>query len=75
MNPFENFHIINEYKQNQKRIYVSEYNGHKYIHFREYFKPDDKDEFIPTKKGMTLFGNQENIQKVIEALQEIIKEI
>ena len=53
------------------RISENEYQDHKYIDIRQYYK-DDNGEFKPTKKGITF--PPDLLEDVIEGLQKIKRE-
>ena len=52
----------------QMRVQKKEYKGVSYIDIRVFFKPDNADEYIPTKKGITF--NAELLPKVLMALSQ-----
>jgi hypothetical protein len=67
--------LITEIDKNTKekiRVSIDEFRGHKFISVRVYFE-DDKGQWLPTKKGITLNG--ETIDPVIEALQKGSKKL
>ncbi len=71
----EEFIIIgNEDAPKQKRIYVSEFNGKKYLHLREFYRSDKDDKYFPTKKGITFKVEGTELDEVMEAINSFKEE-
>ena len=52
-------------------VYASEYNGKEYLHVREHFLSDDGNEWLPSKKGITLRESVQ-IEELITALRNAL---
>jgi hypothetical protein len=48
------FDPIQKKDDTQLRITIKSYKEHEYIDIREYWKPPNNDQYLPTKKGVTL---------------------
>lgn len=65
----DNFKQVGGTPTQQKRAYIAEYKGKKYLHIREWYEDKNDGTFKPSPKGITL--NPEEIQILIDALTEI----
>ena len=54
-------------------VSVDEYNGRKFLSLREWFKPEDKPEWLPTKKGLTIRTGE--LDRFIQAINAAKKEL
>ncbi|MFA5628780.1 MAG: transcriptional coactivator p15/PC4 family protein [Dehalococcoidales bacterium] len=55
--------LIHSFQKNSKeqiRIMLNEYKGTKYIDIRIFFMGKDREEYFPSKKGITLSENKYN---------------
>ena len=56
-------------------IILDEYNGRKYLDVREFYMPDDSDEWIPTKRGIRLDASQfSRLMQTLESNKDVIGE-
>lgn len=49
-------------------VSINHFQGNLYLDIRLFYKPDDKDDFLPTRKGISL--SVEHIDKIIGALEK-----
>ena len=60
-------------RKNKKIFRLGEYEGHRYFEIREFFLPKDKNEWKPTRKGITLNKDTYRVLRdLIEREDEVI---
>jgi len=61
----------NSTETEQLVISLNDWQGQKYIDFRWYWKPDDKKDHIPTKKGVSI--SVDHLSRLAKAIKEAAK--
>lgn len=59
----------NSGEQEKYVISINHFQGNDYVDARLYYKPDDKEEFLPSRKGISL--SVEHIDRLINALSKV----
>ena len=75
--------VLKEFKPIQKtddtqiRVSLKEYKESQYLDIRQYWKPEDKEEYLPTKSGVTLSVNDtlDEIEELYNQIGLILKEL
>jgi hypothetical protein len=68
---------IQKKEDTQLRLAIKSYKDHQYIDIREYWKPPDNDQYLPTKKGITIpvddtFDMLEDLTAGLEELYQFL---
>ncbi len=66
----EDVHIIEKSESEEIRISTRTYMGREYIDLRVFYRPEDRDCMVPTKKGITVSFPQ--LFKIIKKLNTIV---
>jgi len=59
----------NSGEQEKYIISINHFQGNDYIDARLYFKPDDKEDFLPSRKGISM--SIDHLDRLIEALNKV----
>ena len=63
----------NSGEQEKYVISVNHFQGNDYIDIRLFFKPDDKDDFLPSRKGLSL--SVEHLNKLRDGIDKAIRRV
>jgi len=66
----KDFTPIQKTEDTQIRVALKDYKNSQYVDIRQWWKPEDKDEYLPTKNGITI-----PVKDTLDYLNEFVEQV